>query len=529
MHKRISSLFFLFSLVFGILFVKIAVLTESDLSETASAKNSISTIVSQTRGYIYDKNFEPLVNCDEKLIAAVKPSNDALQMLSCAVSVENQNAVLDSISNGKIAVCDSFTPFTEKNIKTVSTILRYGENSLAPHITGYIDIDNKGVSGIEKYYDTLLSSYSGTLKARCSVSASGRILEGAELEFAGKNYNNKGGVALTIDRNIQKIAENALKEFSIGTGAVVVLDAATSEIRAMASAPVFDRNAPELSLNDKDSPFLNRAITPYSVGSVFKVVVAAAAIEENITTDFCYTCDGAYQLGENSFGCHKKDGHGTLNMFGAMGQSCNPYFINLALNTGSRAICEMGVNLGLGQKTELCDGWFASAGIMPSQNNINSNADLSNLAFGQGTLLASPLQMAALYAAIANDGVYRAASLMQSIVDESGEEYMRAQLPTSRRAMQESTAKTLQALLRDTVVSGSGKNAETNNENAAGKTATAQSGWINENGEEATQSWFCGYFPYDAPKYVIVVLKENGNGGSSDCAPVFKYIADNIN
>lgn len=528
MQKRISALFFLFSLIFGILFVKIAVITESDLSETASAKNNISAVVSQTRGYIYDCNFEPLVNCDEKLMAAVKPSNDALQILSCAVSSDDQNDVLDVISSGKIAVCDGAKPFTEKNVKTVSAILRYGENSLAPHITGYVDIDNKGVSGIEKYYDSILSSYSGTLKARCPVSASGRVLEGAELEFAGKNYNNKGGVALTIDRNIQKIAQDALQKFSIDAGAAVVLDAETSEIRAMASAPVFDRNAPELSLNDERAPFLNRAVTPYSVGSVFKVVVAAAAIEEGITTDLSYTCTGAYQLGAGSFGCHKEDGHGTLDMFGGMAQSCNPYFINLALNTGSAAICKMGNNLGLGQKIEMCDGWFAGGGIMPSQKDINSDADLANLAFGQGILLASPLQMAALYAAVANDGVYRAPSLMQSMVDESGEEYMRAQLPASRRAMKDSTAKTLKSVLRDTVVSGSGKKAETKDKNAAGKTATAQSGWINENGEEATHSWFCGFFPYDAPEYVIVILKENGDGGSSDCAPVFKYIADNI-
>lgn len=528
MQKRITVLFFVFSLVFGILFVKIATITESDIAETAAAKNSISTIVTNTRGYIYDRNFLPLVNCDEKLMTAIKPSNEVLQAIPSAVSEDKIEDVFNTVSSGKIAVCDGTSPLSEKNIKTVSAVIRYGENSLAPHITGYIDIDQKGVSGIEKYYDSVLSSFSGTLKARCSVSASGRVLDGAEIEFAGKNYNNKGGVALTLDREIQKASEDALKEFNINTGAVVVLDAQTSEIRAMASAPVFDRNAPELSLNAENSPFVNRAVTPYSVGSVFKVVVAAAAIEKGISTDFSYTCTGAFKLGQNTFGCHKNDGHGTLNMFGGMAQSCNPYFINLALNTGSSAVCEMGDGLGLGKKIELADGWYTSEGIMPSASDIVSDADLSNLAFGQGTLLASPLQMAAVYAAIANSGIYRAPSLMQSMVSEDGEEYMRAELPASRRAMSDSTAKTLTALLRDTVVSGSGKKAETENKDAAGKTATAQSGWINADGDEATQSWFCGFFPYDAPKYVIVILKENGDGGSSDCAPVFKYIADKI-
>ena len=90
------------------------------------------------------------------------------------------------------------------------------------------------------------------------------------------------------------------------------------------------------------------------------------------------------------------------------------------------------------------------------------------------------------------------------------------------------TAKTVTELLRETVVSGSGKRAETEYFDAAGKTATAQSGWFDENGNEVTHSWFCGFFPYSSPRYVITVFKENGAGGALDCAPVFKYIADGI-
>lgn len=529
MQKRIVVLFFLFSLLLGALSVRIGALTQSDLPKTASAKNSASATVGTTRGYIYDRKFRPIVNCDTVLMAAVKPSESALAQLSCAVPAEAQSRVYETISQGKIAVCTAASAFAGMDIKTVSAIVRYGENSLAAHVTGYVDGDGKGVSGIEKYYDSLLSYYAGTLKARCSVNAMGTVLSGAEITFYGDNYNCPAGIALTLDRDIQAIAEQALAEFSIETGAVVVLDTATSEIRAMASAPVFDRNNPQISLADESAPFINRAITPYSVGSVFKVVVAAAALETGVTTDFRYTCTGRYILNENgSFGCHKEDGHGTLDMYGGMAQSCNPYFINLALQTGAQPIGEMGEKLGLGQKIELADDWYAQGGIMPDAGVLQSKADLCNLAFGQGTLLASPLQMAAVYAAIANGGVYRAPSLMQSIVDASGEEMQRAELPSARRVMTETTAGTLRALLRETVVSGSGRKAEPAQCGAAGKTATAQSGWFNEAGEEITQSWFCGYFPYETPRYAIVILKENGEGGSADCAPVFKYIADGI-
>lgn len=182
-----------------------------------------------------------------------------------------------------------------------------------------------------------------------------------------------------------------------------------------------------------------------------------------------------------------------MNMYSAMAESCNPYFISLALKTGKENLCAMGENLGLGQKIELADGWETKSGIMPSADSLISEADLCNLAFGQGKLLASPLQMSTVYAAVANNGVYRAPSLMKAVTDETGKEIKRAELPVPRRVMSVDTAKTVTELLRETVVSGSGKRAETEYFDAAGKTATAQSGWFDENGNEVTHSWFADF------------------------------------
>ena len=529
MSKRICFLFFLLCLSFGVLFVKIAGLCGGNVSDVAASKNTVGVTVASSRGNIYDCNMRQIVNCDTVLTAAIKPCEESLSSLKALVPENEIPSVYATLSQGKIAVCASNAVFDEKNIKTAQTAVRYGENSLAPHITGYVDGDGNGVSGIEKCYNNVLLSYSGTLKARCGAAASGKLLEGAEITFFKDGYMSAGGVELTVDRDIQKLCESALGEFGIDRGAVVVLDSATSEIRAMASAPTFDRNAPEKSLNDPSSPFLNRAVTPYSVGSVFKAVVACAAVQNGIPTDLSFVCTGKYILnGDISFGCFKKTGHGNMNMNSAMAESCNPYFINLALKTGKESICAMGENLGLGQKIELADGWETKPGIMPSADSLISDADLCNLAFGQGKLLASPLQMSAVYAAVANNGVYRAPSLMKAVIDENGKEIKKAALPVPRRVMSVDTAKTVTGLLRETVVSGSGKRAETEYSDAAGKTATAQSGWFDESGNEVTHSWFCGFFPYDSPRYVITVFKENGAGGSSDCAPVFKYIADGI-
>lgn len=529
MGKRVVALFFIFALAVGTLSMRMLTLSVSDAAVTAQAGNTLSTVVGETRGYIYDRNMQPLVNAERELAVAVKPT---VQALNCAGAVlsnaENKNAVFETVENGKIAVAAADAPLTEADAKTVSRVARYSADGLAVHLIGYINADGDGVCGLEQYYNEALQGARGVLRARCGVDAKGRLLDGAELQFTSENYDSPAGVQVTLDKAIQIIAEEALQKFEIGTGAVVVLDTATSEILALASVPEFSQIHPEKSLDAVGAPFVNRAITPYSVGSVFKAVVAAAAIENGTDESFSYTCTGAYTIGETVFNCHVHEGHGKQNLFAATANSCNPYFIDLALHTGRESVCAMSENLGLGAKIELADGFYAKAGISPAAYSLTSPQDLANFAFGQGELLASPLQMTAVYAAIANGGIYRAPSLMRAVIDASGEEVQRAFLPTSRRAMSEETAKRVGALLQYTVENGSGRRAKPSNGTAAGKTATAQSGWFDENGAEVTQSWFCGYFPYESPRYAVTVLKENGEGGSADCAPVFRYIAEEI-
>ena len=519
MQKRVVALFFSFSLVFGLLCLRIVQINDTAVvSDAAATKSSLTATVSETRGNIYDCEKRPLVNEENELFVAIKPTLSALNAASAVIGDTDKDALYETVNDGKIALAPATGTLETDEAKTVTAV----------HLIGYVNGDGEGVSGIEKYYDTILKNASGTLKATYPVDALGHILEGGEISFASENYHSPAGVMLTLDRDIQTIAQDALQKFEIDVGAVVVLDAKTAEIRAVASVPAFNQNHPEESLGAENAPFVNRAITPYSVGSVFKAVVAAAAIENGVDTAFHYTCNGNYTIGETVFNCHDRAGHGTQNMSEAMANSCNPYFIELALKTGADAVCAMGENLGLGAQIELADGFYTETGIMPDKTSIASKQDLANLAFGQGQLLTSPLQMAAVYAAIANDGIYRAPSLMKAIVDASGEEVQRAFLPVSRRAMSKTTAETVGALLHDTVETGSGKKAKPSSCSAAGKTGTAQSGWIKEDGTEVTQSWYCGYFPYEEPQYVVTVLKENGEGGSVDCAPVFAYVADEI-
>lgn len=529
MQKRVVALFSLFALCMGLLCVQmLTVCGSAAVQSRAQASTAISEAIGITRGYIYDCDMRPLVNCDTQLAVAVKPSVEALNEAGSVLVAEDKDALYETVTSGKIAVAAASAPLETEGVKTVSRYVRYGENALAEHVVGYINADGDGVSGVEKSYNELLKSASGTLWARCGADAMGRVLDGAELEIYADNYNSPTGVVLTLQYDIQRIAEEALEKFEVQAGAVVVLDAATSEIRAMASVPTFDRNDPAASLDATDAPFLNRAVTPYAVGSVFKAITAAAALESGYNEDFSYTCTGSITIGGTTFGCHEHSGHGTQNLPQAMANSCNPYFVQLALHTGAEAVCAMGENLGLGAKIELSDGDWTQPGNMPAAYSLTSLQDLANLSFGQGELLASPLQMAAVYAAIANNGVYRAPSLMHAIVDASGEVVQRAFLPASRRAMSEDTAKRVGALLHYATENGSGRRAKPAGTAAAGKTATAQSGWYRDDGTEITHAWFCGYFPYEAPQYSVAVLKEDGQGGAVDCAPIFQYIAEEI-
>lgn len=528
MYKRIAEMFFLLCLCLGVLLARLVVINCSDVEAAAKTANSVSIVADTSRGTVYDCNMKPLVNVGKSTYIALKPSVSALSQAKGVISPEEQNALYGQISGGKIGIAKATGSFYGTDAVSFSLVRRYDDDGLCVHLIGYTDADGNGVGGIEKYYNDLLKSCSGTLKITCPADAKGNVLAGGEIKAVSDGYGTSAGLVLTVDKSIQEVCESAMKEFSVEKGAVVVLDVATSEIKAMASAPEFSQNSPADSLNDADAPFINRAIVPYSVGSVFKAVVAAAAIENGIPRSTEFNCVGSASVGSSEFGCHNRSGHGTLDMFSAMAQSCNPYFINLALQNGKESICALGENLGLGKQIELCDGWFTQSGIMPEASEIVSSQDLANLAFGQGRLMASPLQMAAVYAAIANGGVYRAPSLMLSVVDKNRLEYMHAQLPASRRVMSEETAKEVGELLNFATENGSGSRAKPDGMRVAGKTATAQSGQFDSNGNEITQSWFCGYFPYEEPKYAVTVLKENGKGGSADCAPVFRYIAENI-
>lgn len=525
-EKRVVVLFLIYVLFFGTVTVQIASLNASVTEDALVVKSSRLIGIGTTRGMLYDRNSVPLVNRSIQTVLAVKPTAEAVAELEKVLTGSDFLSVSALLERGQPFVfgCDYYDGDCE-DIIPLEIYDRYSESDVATHLIGYVDSEGNGVTGLESAFGSLLGENSGTLGFRYFTDAEGKWLGGIETEIVKENYASQAGLVLTLDYDVQRICERAMKNNSLGKGAVVVLDTDNGEILALASAPVFDRSNLGASLSDGNQPFFNRALAAYPVGSVFKTVVAAAALEAGYDGGIEFSCEGYRDVNSLRFNCHNRDGHGTLNMTEALSVSCNAYFISLGLTVDSEAVLTLASELGFGSEIKLCEGITSSAGNLPSEDDIDSSAALANLSFGQGALLATPLQLAASYSAFANGGYYNEPHLFKYIIDENGEVTAYYKNETTRKVLTEGVCKKIMSMLGTVVEEGSGKNASPMVGTAYGKTATAETGKT-ENGTKMVHTWFAGIFEYYDKKYTIVIFREDGGSASADCAPVFRDIAD---
>lgn len=523
LFKRALVVFAVFAILFCSLGVRIGKLCMESTAASAS-RSAMSFDLETLYGTVYDCNLNPLTNGESEKYVAAKPTNEALSELKKVLLPEVFDSVLERMSAGKPVVIKAEGAKSSLSVLPFDITKRYYD-VLVCHIIGYRNAAGEGVSGIEKAYDEVLKSETSLPKVRFFSNAKGKVMLGEEIVLEDFDAP-KTGVALTIDKNIQQIVENALDESETNCAAAVLLEIENGAIRACVSRPYFNRSNLSESIKSNDSPLINRAFLAFGVGSVFKPVVAAAALESGIT-DFEYNCTGSVTHNGVTFNCHKKDGHGVLNLESAVAVSCNTYFIALALETGKDKIIDTAADFGFGKETEFADGIKSSAGNLPKKSELDSNAAIANIAFGQGSLLATPIQICTMMATIADGGVCVKPYLVEGKVDENGDLTRIKAYAEHRQIISKSTAKTLCACLEAVVSQGSGKRAASDSVAVAGKTATAQTGKF-ENGEEIYNAWFAGYFPADNPKYALAILKENGGEGAVSCAPVFKKIAEEV-
>ncbi len=442
---------------------------------------------------------------------------------------------LDKTEYERLLECiDNKTPFVSENdfygdgILKTEVFKRYSDDGFCCHVVGYINTsDNKGVSGIEKGYDSFLKEENRRLFYSYNATAGNRMLSGGENMIVSENYYSKKGVMLTIDYDIQRIAQNAGNLYGIDKGAVVVLDSRSGEIRAMVSFPAFNQNDVASSLTDENSPFLNRCVSSYNVGSVFKLVVAMAAVKEG-KDGFKTYCTSCVNIGDKTFSCSDNTSHGEVDLKKAMAYSCNSYFIRLALSLGSEKILRTAENLGFGKAFHLADGINVSKGNLPQREDVLTDGEIANLSFGQGDLLSTPLQMACCYSAAVNGGKFIEPKLVLATVDASGKkEYFKTSQYVYRAFLDEEAHK-LKEILINNFSMGTCVTAKPADCIAGGKTSTAETGRLNKAGEEVLYSWFAGFAEKNDEIYTIVVFKEDGKSGSSDCGPVFREIAERI-
>ncbi len=520
MHFRIiMSLLSVLALMFFCV-VRLCEVSSSSY-ETAGISNGYTIEIKEGRGNFYDCNGERITGEKDIYYVVFLPCDEAILRFAVETEGDEREDGLKTLRSKRPVLVKREKKISGIGIYSFKSTERYSEDLGLEHIIGYLDGEGNGVSGLEKSYNRIIKADSNT-ELFFETSALGDFLLGAQPQVK-KSYP-KGDVYLTIDKKIQKICNDAAK--SVKMGAVVVTEISSGKIRGMVSKPGFNVNNLKAYVNDSNSPFLNRVLSAYSVGSVFKPLIAAAMLETS-NHSYTFNCTGYTDILGIRFFCNNRNGHGNMDLNTAIINSCNTYFYNAAASVNPKSLIEISTVLGFGKKVKLADDLNAVAGSFTTLAELEkSKANVANFAIGQGNIALSPLVMTNLYSAIANGGYYFSPQIIEGY-SQNGE-YYETEKESKRIVFSKQTADILKQYLINAVELGTGKNAKTNGFGVGGKTATAQTGrYINN--KEILNAWFCGFFPSDNPKYVVIVFVEQASSGSENSAPIFKKIAEEIN
>ncbi len=543
--RRLKACRFVFLFLLIMIAIKlfnIQAITGKQYSTEAAIQQSRNRIIYRERGDILDRNGISFTGRDTYWKAILQPvtllnNPNALRIIADVLEFDS-GYLKDQLSKDNLPYITNITAAQARAISDSSLIgisvidlrKRYNEHTLAPHILGYIDESGaEGLAGIEKAYQNTLMRGGGVYAGILADAGNGFMNK-----LGYRIWNTMGkerlNIQLTLDYHIQSIVESIMDRM-VDKGAVVLLDILTGDILAISSRPDFNPSNIYPSLLDEEQPLFNRALGTYTPGSIFKMITAAAALENDFSPDITYNCPGYVELGSLKMKCtsYEEGGHGNINMVQAFARSCNSYFINLGMEIGRDKILAMADKFGLGRNTGLeNEGIEESSGILPSYIGNASPAEIGNISIGQGEILVSPIQAANIASVIANGGLLNDVSLIKAIVNNQGEKVRNVSIPTWSRVISKETAAALQGMMLLTVQSGTGKWADIGGHGgSAGKTGSAETGWVKDN-RNILHAWFSGYFPVDCPRYALCVFIEDGQSGSSSAAPIFAEISAQI-
>jgi len=409
---------------------------------------------------------------------------------------------------------------------------RYREDGSMIHLLGNLGPPGLGSQARVVGTAGIESRYEADLRARTSPNQVVTVVDGCGNPIPGLspklNQTAVSGrdVVTTIDRRVQLMTEGIVDKH-LQTGAVVVLDISSRDVLAMVSRPTYNPYDPLSRLRDGDeSSQMNRALAPFHPGSIFKIAVAAAAMENGLVAPGEeFFCPGYYRFSDRlSIPCWKPSGHGKVTIGQALAGSCNAAFI------------EIGLRLGRARLLRFCEEarLFSREIIGYSNAQGGSRLDidygrpaLGNASLGQKGVMMTPLQVANMVATVADDGVYKRPRVVKEV--REGEKIVGSfDRDRGTRVISPEVSRTLQVYLEQVTSTGTGRRAALSGIGCGGKTATSQSGQFTEAGQEILDTWFVGYFPTEQPQWVIAVLVEHGQSGGRNAAPVFKEIAEGM-
>ncbi len=538
-NRRISLFIILFSLFLSVVLVKLFEIQIIDSSKyKLAAKKQYESKISlkPSRGIIFDRKMNALVSNANSFSFAADPNmvdnKDSVAMLFAHVFGKDKDYYLERLT----AQNTSFVwlerrvePDLAEKLKdiNISGVIKLNESHritnydrLASQMLGLTDIDNNGLSGIELGCDEHLAGEDGYVV----MQKDGLGRKRPAVEYPRKEPCNGNNIVLTLDMNVQKIIEEELGQGvnvnDADGGKCIVMAVKTGEILGM------------YSINNSDEGYKNKLsfLTDlYEPGSTFKIVTAAASLEEGLESkgDIVQTYGGEYEFN----GMTVKDAHAfsSLSFQQVIEQSSNIGIMQVSMKLGEERFYKYARDFGYGITTGI-DLPGEVKGYLKKPVDFSS-VSLRYMAIGYEVLVTA-VQMANAYACIANDGILMKPYIIRKELSPDGS-VIREQIPTPvRTVISKRTARTLTELLYGVVERGTGKEARIENIKIAGKTGTSQKLVDGQYSKKSYTASFIGYFPAEDPQIVVVVIVDAPRSGSyyggSVSAPIFKRITERI-
>ncbi|AEM73962.1 stage V sporulation protein D [Caldicellulosiruptor acetigenus] len=558
----VMAVFFLsFVLLVGRLFY-LQLIKGEELKKRAFSQWTRERLVAPKRGSIVDRNGKILAMSitAETVVASLNQIKDkewTAKVLSGILQMDYQKILnkLNTKGVSDIYIARNIDKEKADRIRkyalpgiylTGGTKRVYPNGNFLAQVLGFTGIDDQGLSGLELYYDKYLRGKPGAISAQ--TDASGRAAPFSE-EFFKKPVDGYD-LMLTIDETIQhfaeKYAQKALYDNKAKSVTIIVEKVKTGEILAMTSKPDFDPNKPfELIYKDRfpdfdklsqaeknkivQSMWRNRALTDtYEPGSTFKIVTAAAGLEEGVVNENSqFYCRGYVKVANAILKCWRYyNPHGSENFVEGVQNSCNPVFIEVGQRLGKEKLYKY-INLfGFGQKTGI-DLPGEAKGIVQPLSKVGP-VELATISFGQG-ISATPIQVISMINAVANDGVWVQPHVVKAIYDKDKKLIKSFDTPLKRRVLDQDVARRLKTILQSVVTNGTGHNAYLLGYKVAGKTGTSQK--YDKTSKKYIAS-FGGFAPADNPEVSVLVIIDEPDPslyyGGLIAAPVARDLLNDI-